>query len=193
MLVEGSPRISRVTASVIPGQSITVVRNSPGGPRPVSEAGERVLWFDRVKMLEVGQRKGAVFTAREAANADAPVLACEGEINALALCLSPWAEPGARVVSVGAAGNMDALAGLGRNVVLFADDDWPGRKAAREAAKAIRSARAAAVFADCRALDHKFRQLIIRIAGTKLNVHQKQLRRTPKTIEARHLEMVACN
>ena len=104
----------------------------------VSEAGERVLWFDRVKMLEVGQRKGAVFTAREAANADAPVLACEGEINALALCLSPWAEPGARVVSVGAAGNMDALAGLGRNVVLFADDDWPGRKAAREAAKAIR-------------------------------------------------------
>ena len=104
----------------------------------VSEAVERVLWFDRVKMLEVGQRKGAVFTAREAANADAPVLACEGEINALALCLSPWAEPGARVVSVGPASNMDAAAGLGRNVVLFVDDDWPGRKAGLKAAKAIR-------------------------------------------------------
>ena len=106
----------------------------------VSEAGERVLWFNQgVKICEVGQRKGAVFTAREAATADAPILACEGEINALALCLSPWAgSPNSRVVSVGPAGNMDVVAGLGRDVVLFADDDWPGRKAARKAAKAIR-------------------------------------------------------
>ena len=75
----------------------------------VSTTGKRVTWFDRgAKILEVGQRAGAVFTAREAANADAPLLACEGEINALALSLSPWAEPG-RVVSVGPAGNMGVV------------------------------------------------------------------------------------
>ena len=70
-----------------------------------------------------------MFTAREAANADAPLLACEGEINALALSLSPWAEPG-RVVSVGPAGNMGVVTVGGRDVILFADDDAAGHKAA---------------------------------------------------------------
>ena len=104
----------------------------------VSEAGERVLWFNQgVKIYEVGQRKGAVFTAREAATADAPLLACEGEINALALSLSPWAEPG-RVVSVGPAGNMGVVTVSGRDVILFADDDKAGRKAALKAFTAVR-------------------------------------------------------
>ena len=73
-----------------------------------------------------------MFTAREAANADAPLLACEGEINALALSLSPWAEPG-RVVSVGPAGNMGVVTVGGRDVILFADDDAAGHKAALKA------------------------------------------------------------
>ena len=104
----------------------------------VSTTGERVTWFDRgAKILEVGQRAGAVFTAREAANADAPLLACEGEINALALSLSPWAEPG-RVVSVGPAGNMGVVTVGGRDVNLFADDDTAGHKAALKAFTAVR-------------------------------------------------------
>ena len=78
-----------------------------------------------------------MFTAREAANADAPLLACEGEINALALSLSPWAEPG-RVVSVGPAGNMGVVTVGGRDVILFADDDAAGHKAALKAFTAVR-------------------------------------------------------
>ena len=104
----------------------------------VSTTGERVPWFGRgAKILEVGQRTGAVFTAREVDTTDAPLLACEGEINALALSLSPWAEPG-RVVSVGPAGNMSVVTVGGRDVILFADDDTAGRKAALKASRAVR-------------------------------------------------------
>ena len=104
----------------------------------VSTTGERVTWFDGdAKIVEVGQRTGAVFTAREAGPTDTPWLACEGETNALALSLSPWSEPG-RVVSVGPAGNMSVVTVGGHDVILFADDDAAGHKAALKAFTAVR-------------------------------------------------------
>ena len=98
----------------------------------VSDAGERVRWFPRrdrlgAKVMTRGARSGAVFEARTGP-ADGTLHVAEGELDALALNIAPWVEPG-RVVACGGTGGIKAASALGTGpVVVHGDGDGGGRK-----------------------------------------------------------------
>ena len=110
----------------------------------VTAAGERMRWFVRLgsrgaKTATLGSRAGALFEARAGGDAE-PVHVAEGELDALALAIAPWAGPG-RVVAAGGTAGMKALAARGTGpVALHGDGDRAGRGAGLKAATAIRDA-----------------------------------------------------
>ena len=104
----------------------------------VNEAGERVGWFGerRVKMRTAGSRTEAVFETRPGAGTDA-LHVCEGEVDALALCLSPWCGPG-RIIAAGGTSGLRRVGTLGNSAVtIHADGDAPGRAGAERARHAV--------------------------------------------------------
>ena len=106
----------------------------------VSETGARVGWFDkqRVKVRAVGSRTGAVFEARPGAGTDTLHL-CEGEVDGLALSLSPWCVPG-RIVAVGGTSGLRRVETLGSGAVtIHADGDAPGRAGVERARHVVSS------------------------------------------------------
>ena len=81
-----------------------------------------------------GSRRGAVFEAR---SGGPTVHVTEGEVSAVALALAPWARCGRVVALGGTAGVRRADAVRGSPVVIHADGDWKGRKAALAGAAAV--------------------------------------------------------
>ena len=119
-----------------PIQAITAI--------PIDQHCARMPWWasSGPKTVTVGSLKGAACETRPGAP-DEPVHAAEGEVDALALALSPWVSDG-RVLAVGGTPGMRRLGeltlGEHLSVVIHPDGDPPGRAAARAATQALREA-----------------------------------------------------
>ena len=97
----------------------------------------RVGWFaSRAKVRDVGPRLGRVFEARAGAPGG-PEHVVEGEVDALALALAPWAPAGRVAGGLGTAFSRYKPLGSG-GVRLHVDADRPGRTAALRGVRALR-------------------------------------------------------